>query len=416
MNEEIINHRAASKKVKASAAWKAKYVSLLEAVIAGHGDETWPVPKEVQAGKLNQPVQFGKKPVVGVQFEDEKGKKTVKPVILDGGVQGEPEGVKDAEPYQGHRQGKITALAKKYTGSKSEDFQSWSRTARIWRGKYPQSSDSEMGAHLMESITDAAETQVYAMIDEGREGFTAIMQALTLAFGRGAMPEATKAIDAFERFKRGKKSVRDYLVEFQLLLSRACKSGYTLCKTSGGNTLLRNAELSAANQAAILSQVKEAQRAMGGHIEALPPFTLVWEKLDTLAQAYEATDEAKQGEKQVYFMDGGKSSKKGKKGDKKGKGAKGAGKGAKGKGAKQQWDSKGSYQGKGAKGAKGAGKGAKGKGAGKGTDEKPKCWQYEKEGWCWYGDQCKFEHGQKGKKRAAGSPSGEGAKAPRNED
>jgi len=389
VNEEIIAHKEKSKKTKQGAAWKAKYTQLLEAVVNGHGDGPWPVPAHV---------------------EPKKAKPTAKPVVVV------PEQEKEST-----RSSKVTALAKKFTGTKGEDFQSWSRTARIWRSKHPDVDDAKMGAQLMESVTDAAETQVYAVLDEGDETFYEVLKALSMAFGKGEMPEATKHIDAFERFRRGKKSMRDYLVEFQVLLSRAQKCGYNLCKMSGGNSLLRNAELSAANAASILSQVKEAQRADKSLPQsALPPFQLVWEKLDVLAQAYEASDEAQAAKKSYVAALTGKGGKDDEKVEAQTRYAKAQSFPGKGqqegwkKGKKGKGKGKGDKGGKGKKGGKGGGKGksGKGKGGGKGKGVQV-CWHYQKEGWCWYGDECKYEHGEEKpnkKKRFAMSedPGGEG--------
>ena len=43
-----------------------------------------------------------------------------------------------------------------------------------------------------ESITDAAETQVFACLKEGTESFEDIMDALKKGFGKSELPEATK--------------------------------------------------------------------------------------------------------------------------------------------------------------------------------------------------------------------------------
>ena len=288
---------------------------------------------------------------------------------------------------------KLVPPKKKYGGGKSEDFDAWMRSIRIWSSKYPTYSSHELGAELMEVIEGDAEGVVFARVQEGEETFEEIMTALLDAYGKKSMPKATEYTRAFSNCRRGKKQLREFLNEYVSLRAKAMAAGEQMCDNTSGTKLLEAAELSAALHAQMLTNVVREPDSMSKN--GLPRYENMMRSLDMLAQSYEAGDSKREKTVLMTERKGGTTGKDGGKG--KGKNGKGGkGKGGKGKG-----------KGKGGKGAgKGAGKG-KGKGGKGDAGAKLPCWDFQAKK-CWRGDSCRFSHekeDERGQKRER--PSGE---------
>ena len=105
---------------------------------------------------------------------------------------------------------RIVPPRKTFSGSATEDFEKFERAVEIWKGKYMMVSDRRLGSELMEVITGDAEDIVFARVKKGAEDIDSIMEALSQVYGPRLMPKTTAAINEFEDFRRGKRTLRTF--------------------------------------------------------------------------------------------------------------------------------------------------------------------------------------------------------------
>ena len=317
----------------------------------------------------------------------------------------------------------------------SGDFETFRRQVMIWWGKYKESSYSEqdLGAELMEVLSDKAVEAVFAVVDEGAEAISIVVEALDARFGKAAMPKATHAVEQLAGCVRGKRTLRSFINDYTALRSKAQKAGEVMCPNTSGTKLLKAAELAPGLHTQILSSIAGSGKP-GAMVKNMPAYWAALEQLEIAAQTFESLDESKQ-EKRALLASAGAEA-KGFGGEKKGGwGSKGGGKQKKGGWSKGGWqDKKGASKGGGKGGGKfgksGGGKSGKGGGKaggwngswkGKGHSEADRglCWYIERGEACPYGASCKYSHkketavgGDRGAKRKA-EEGGPTVKAPR---
>ena len=312
------------------------------------------------------------------------------------------------------------------------DYETFRRQVLIWRNKYLECSysEQEIGAELCEVLSDEAIGAVFAIVDEGAEAVSIVIEALDARFGRKAMPKATSAVEALASFTRGKLSLRQFLNKYTELRAKAQRAGEIMCPNTSGTKLLKAAELDGPIHAQLLATIAASGKP-GSMVKNMPSYEAALEQLEILAEVYESQNEAKQSSKAFLASKLEEEPKgKGKSGSWQSNGFQGKGGSWQGSGWKDNGGkSGGKAKGGKAKGGKSGGKSGKGGGkAGKSTTSKGKgkgkgkqlglCWYIEKGETCPYGDACKFSHdkgGAAGTKRHMEDGAGPRRKGPRTE-
>ena len=335
-----------------------------------------------------------------------------------------------ANPGAAKQQRKLEPPKCRFDGT--GDYETFRRQVLIWRNKYLECSysEQEIGAELCEVLSDEAIGAVFAIVDEGAEAVSIVIEALDARFGRKAMPKATSAVEALASFTRGKLSLRQFLNKYTELRAKAQRAGEIMCPNTSGTKLLKAAELDGPIHAQLLATIAASGKP-GSMVKNMPSYEAALEQLEILAEVYESQNEAKQSSKAFLASKLEEEPKgKGKSGSWQSNGFQGKGGSWQGSGWKDNGGkSGGKAKGGKAKGGKSGGKSGKGGGkAGKGTTSKGKgkgkgkqlglCWYIEKGETCPYGDACKFSHdkgGAAGTKRHMEDGAGPRRKGPRTE-
>ena len=360
----------------------------------------WPMAKWKEYAELQKKVM------------DRQEKAKLEPTFAEPTPEEAAKLVAAAEPKEGagveEKKRKLEPPKCKFDGS--GDYEVFRRQVKVWLSKYPDVyQEQQLGAELMEVLSGDAIEAVFAVVDEGAEAISIIMQALDDRYGKAAMPKATSAVEQFASCKRGKRTLRTFLRDYTALRSKAQRAGKVMCPNTSGTDLLMAAELSAALHTQVLSTIAASGKE-GALRKDMPAYAAVLEQLEILAQTYEAQDDNKKERRAMLTSTEEDSSSKGKDSWKKGAGkggwqkfgGKGAGKGGwqknSGKGGKYGGGKGGKFGKGGGKTGKGGGKagkgmGSQGKGKGKG-EQSGLCWYIQSGEVCPYGDACKFSHGQ----------------------
>ena len=314
-------------------------------------------------------------------------------------------------------------------------FKSWQRSISIWRRQLIQSDrelteseDALLGTVLIGAVKKDAERMVFSRVKAGTETFTNIMDALTHAYSSGVVPETLESFRKFREFVRtGDMKLKDFLNQFVNLRAKCEQAGEDMTSHTAGLVLLEKACLSSMNQVAVM---RHCQTIPNGMVAAgFPDYQVVYEQLVLMADGYEAhagrgngggkqRQQKGKGQNRVFWTydDLGDQWYEEKQGKGRQESHAYAAEASGGKPWKQQqtrekpWKEtwkpaangqQGSGKGKG----KGKGKGGKGKGGKDGGKSGTNvCWDFQRDGECWRGSDCRFSHGrvadQAGKKRS----------------
>ena len=295
---------------------------------------------------------------------------------------------------------------KEFSGKDKSLYPNWRRSAFVWRNNFPNASGKQLGAALMEVVTDDAEDAVYGCTAQGEETFDNIIKALDGPYGEKQLSASTQYVQEFKVLKRGKKSLQDFLAIYTTARQKAIRFGWTPSPDTDGMDLIMACEITATQQTGVL-QTLQLKAEMLEKEFIRPEYATAYSALETLASTLSMQDTARKVEKRPAGLLSATEEppKRPRTGDQ----PKGPGKGlaaggpkgpGKGKGVCNQFAQSGKcLYGEACRfrHAKGAKDGKKGEGKGKwGPGGKPKaavpCRQWAKDGKCTYGDGCRFSH------------------------
>ena len=275
---------------------------------------------------------------------------------------------------------RILAPKRIFRGDEAKDqitFVQWRRHIKLWKSRYTNVSDAELGSYLLDAVAGKAERTVQARVQEGEETYTNVMEALEKRYGDRKLVSIATYLKKLTNMHRTKgKSLAEFLEDFEETRQETIAHGWTPSPETDGIGLLAACALTTEQHAGILSRLQ----AMG--VNQSPTYEAVSQELELLASSMQMIENIMAKETPTLFapQKGDGKGKKGWKGDGKGK-SKGKAKG-KGQGKSKGWQG---WQGK-SKGWQGKGQ-WKGDGKGKSVGV---CWDYL-QGKCWR-NQCRFQH------------------------
>ena len=256
----------------------------------------------------------------------------------------------DPEPGAENKRSPGDCPAKLPDSSKTESYRTWRIQVLSWLHtqqnlRYLQTSVKDQ---LVAAMGPATKTSIIHFYQEGYSKVTIneILQYLDKHFNMHAPHEDRLAVQEFEVFTRGSKTLQQFLIEYKALLCRAMNSGKGKNKwkpsTNLADHLMALARITPVQQALIEGvriKLEEARPEDDKELDPWQKHQFYFEELEKLAAATEKTKfdiesaQIRRGEKKESVHATDKGGKKGKKG-KKGKGGKGKRRNDGGKGGK----------------------------------------------------------------------------------
>ena len=136
------------------------------------------------------------------------------------------------------------------------EFEEWRESVMRWRARYPDVDVGLLGNLLMDGLGEQVRSSLLKRVKDLDPSFDDVVDVLDKDYGQRTNGKAYWSHRAFREVRRGKRSLRDYLVEFEAKLADARRWGFDGSDENVWMDCLHGAMLTPTQHQNVLAQVE----------------------------------------------------------------------------------------------------------------------------------------------------------------